>query len=812
MSLSVQQERFVGAEGASLRDFHIKATLQWVSQVIGILSLIVGVVVLGGWAFDVALLKSVVPGLATMKANTALSFAFAGASLWCARSGRARREPIYGVLIAVLVMLIGLLTLYEYASGADLGIDQFILQGDPSDSGFPRGRMALATALSFVLLGTALVIANTDRARRFGQPLVLGSALLSILTLIGYLYKVQSLYGNIYFSSVALHTAVLFIALSLGVLFARPEQGIMAIVSSDTNGGILVRRLLPASVVLLATLGWAKLAGQRAGGYDTEFGLALFVVTTIVILASMILWVGRAISRVDASRRAAEESLRASEERYRLLFESNPHPMWVYDVETLAFLAVNDAAIAHYGYSEDEFLSMTILDIRPPEEVQTVVEAVRALSPDATVSAFRKHRKKDGTVIDVQGDSREVIIDGRRARLVLATDITDRKRLENQFLHAQKMESVGRLAGGIAHDFNNLLTAIIGYSELLLTEVHLNKDNMDKVEAIRTAGNRAATLTSQLLAFSRKQVIQPRVVDLNGVLVNISEMLRRLIGEDIDLVVAAPDGLGRIKADVGQIEQILLNLAVNARDAMPDGGKLTIETGNVTVDQPYVRTHAEIPIGRYVLLAVSDTGIGMDAETQSHAFEPFFTTKDPGQGTGLGLSTVYGIVRQSEGYIWLYSEPGHGATFKIYFPRIDDVAEPADAITSPLPVRRGHETILLVEDDEAVRRLARIALEGYGYTVLEAASGPDAVSRFRRSPGAVDMVITDAIMPEMSGAELAVELRRLRNDVKILFVSGYTESAIIHRGVLNEGVAFLHKPFSPSGLALKVRQVIDGAG
>jgi PAS domain S-box-containing protein len=510
-----------------------------------------------------------------------------------------------------------------------------------------------------------------------------------------------------------------------------------------------------------------------------------------------------------AELEAAVEALRASEERYRLLFDSNPHPMWVFEVETLAFLAVNGAAVAHYGYSQEEFLTMTIAEIRPTGDLPGLREAVRDLSSEDTDKLVRKHRKRDGTVIDVEITSRELFVSGRRARLVLATDITERKNLEDQFRQAQKMEAVGRLAGGVAHDFNNMLTAIIGYSELLLRQIGDEKLR-SKIEEILSAGHRAAALTRQLLAFSRRQVLQPMVLDLNEVVANIEKMLVRLIGEDLDLVTIARPGLGRIKADPGQIEQILMNLVVNARDAMPDGGKLTVETANVEIEEAYTLTHPDVKPGHYVLLAISDTGHGMDAITQSQIFEPFFTTKEQSKGTGLGLSTVYGIVKQSGGHIWLYSEPGHGATFKIYFPRVDEVAGSIDVQSEPAGSLEGSETILLVEDDEAVRKLSCLALESRGYDVLAAETGEQALEFLSIiGPNYIDLVVTDVVMPGMSGAQMIAKLSEVYPDVRVLYVSGYTEDATIHHGVLDQGVEFLQKPFTPDGLARRVRQLLD---
>ena len=382
---------------------------------------------------------------------------------------------------------------------------------------------------------------------------------------------------------------------------------------------------------------------------------------------------------------------------------------------------------------------------------------------------------------------------------------------EERLRQSQKLEAIGKLAGGVAHDFNNLLTAIMGYSELLLSHLQPEDQARKNAEQIRHAAVRAAALTHQLLAFGRRQVLAAKVLDLNAVAMNLEPMLRRLIGEDLELVIVPCPGLGQVRADPGQIEQVIMNLAINARDAMPRGGKLTIETANVELDAGYVRQQVSVRPGPYVLLAVSDTGCGMNAETQAHIFEPFFTTKEQGKGTGLGLATVYGIVKQSDGYVWVYSEPGHGTTFKIYLPRIDGVsttAEPDEARSAPVS---GRETILLVEDEEAVRDLVRGVLEGCGYSVLLAQNGEEALRLSGGHEGPIHLMVTDVVMPRMSGRELAERLASPRPTMKVLYISGYTDDAVVRHGVLSRGVAFLQKPFMPDALLRKVREMLDAA-
>lgn len=689
---------------------------------------------------------------------------------------------------------------------------------------------------------------------------------------------------------------------------------------------------------------------------------------------------------IDISeRKRAEEALRESEKRYRLLFANNPLPMWVYDLETLEFLDVNNAAITHYGYSRDEFLSMTIKDIRPQKYVPSLLDHVSQLKSGTGGAGIWQHQKKNGELIDVEITSHQLEFAGTRAVLVLANDVSERVRIqeaqarraaqvalradiiaalaerdstlrsilescsralvkyldaafariwtlnqdenalelqasagiythidgtharvpvgslkigkiaqerrphitndiqndpllsdvewarregmvafcgyplvvedklvgvmalfarhymtedaldslasvadiisqaierkrveralrlsEEQLQQSQKLEAIGILAGGIAHDFNNLLTAITGYSDLTLRRLPEEDPIHRNITEVKKAADRASSLTRQLLAFSRKQVLQPKVLNLNSVVSELEKMLRRLIGEDVQLSVALEPDLGSVKADPGQIEQVLMNLAVNARDAMPHGGKLTIETRNVYLDERYANQHLNVNVGPYVMLAVSDSGIGMDQTTRDHIFEPFFTTKAVGKGTGLGLSTVYGIVNQSGGNIWVYSELGHGTTFKIYLPRVDEGPQEYTRSEETEDIPHGRETILLAEDEDLVRKLAREVLETLGYQVLEATNGGAALLLCERHTEQIHLLITDVVMPEMSGRELSDRLSLLRPDMKVLFMSGYTNNAIVHQGVLEEGAHFIQKPFSPDVLARKVRDVLDG--
>ncbi len=421
-------------------------------------------------------------------------------------------------------------------------------------------------------------------------------------------------------------------------------------------------------------------------------------------------------------------------------------------------------------------------------------------------------RRKDGAEFPVEISLSYIETGDGTFAIAFVTDITARKKLEEQLLHSQKMEAVGRLAGGVAHDFNNMLTIISGYNRMLLDQLSPLDPLRGYAEEVLKAADRAGALTNQLLAFSRRQVLQPRVADVNSLVTGAERMLRRLIGEDVELVIRTAPDAGNLKADPGQIEQVIFNLAVNARDAMPTGGRITIETASAQLDKQYAKTHLGVKPGEYVLIAVSDTGHGMDAETKSHIFEPFFTTKEQGKGTGLGLATVYGIVKQSGGDIWVYSEPGKGTAFKVYFPRVyESEARPSRPGMS-LEKNLGAETILVVEDEQGVRELIAEMLRQQGYQVLKAANGAEAIRIAEGHEGAIHMLVTDVVMPQMGGKQLADTLVPLRPAMKVLYLSGYTENTVVDHGVLVPGFEFLGKPFTHESLAKKIREVLDGQG
>ena len=513
------------------------------------------------------------------------------------------------------------------------------------------------------------------------------------------------------------------------------------------------------------------------------------------------------------TRSMAEQALRSSEERYRDLIENAHDMIYTHDLDG-NYISMN-AAVEHItGYTPEEAMGMNIRDIIMPDELPRVTDMISRKLQGGRVTNYELNiRAKDGRTITVEVNTRIVYRDGEPVAIQgIARDITGRKNLEEQLLQAQKLESVGRLAGGIAHDFNNMLTAINGYSDLALRKVGVDGTIRGYLEEIKKAGERSALLTNQLLAFSRRQILHPQMITVNDVINDTMNMLKRMIGEDIDLVTRLKSTAGSIKFDPGQLGQVLVNLAVNARDAMPDGGKLTIETSNIFIDPNYASTHVGLLPGAYVLLSVSDTGTGMSSDVQEQIFEPFFTTKAVGKGTGLGLATVYGIVRQSGGGIFVYSEEGHGTTFKIYIPRVADEhpSEEEPEITPKLAI--GTETILLVEDEELVRSLSRQVLESCGYHVIEASDGIEALEILEKDTGSIDLLITDVIMPRMGGRELSERLRSMRPELPILFASGYTDEAVVRHGVLDSNINFLQKPFTLDDVARKVRDLLDARG
>lgn len=499
----------------------------------------------------------------------------------------------------------------------------------------------------------------------------------------------------------------------------------------------------------------------------------------------------------------------------RMLIESLPVGI-ILSEESGRITDLNQSAVRMFGYTRQELVGNGIEILLPDRfrhshQRQRDTYARKPYVRPMGIGMELVGRRKDGTEFPVEVSLGPLVT--KEGTLVSSTivDITERKKIEQQLRLAQRMEAIGQLAGGIAHDFNNLLAVIIGSADILADEVTAAGAIAKKVDLIRNAGSSAADLVRQLLAFSRQQMIQPVVLDTNKIVETTQAMLRRLIGENIQLSVAVEQGVGFITADPGQIEQVLLNLAVNARDAMPQGGRLSIQASNVDLDDADKKKHDPIVPGRYVLLAVEDTGCGMDLKTQARIFDPFFTTKEVGKGTGLGLATVYSIVKQSRGYVWVYSEVGQGTIFKIYLPRADRAVHPERHTEEALTGLQGSETILLAEDSESLREMAREYLESIGYTVLDASSGTQALERAKKFAGRIDLLLTDIVMPEMGGPELADQILSLRPDVKVIFTSGYTGDLIAGRAPLDPA-RFIQKPYRPKALARKIRELLRGAG
>lgn len=510
-------------------------------------------------------------------------------------------------------------------------------------------------------------------------------------------------------------------------------------------------------------------------------------------------------------RRRAEEDLRRNESTLRLLFEHNPLPTWLYEIDSLRFLRVNQAATQLYGYSAEEFESMTILDVYPESQRAKAREYIRNMHSETEEHEFWQHQSKDGQAFEVESISHELTYAGKQVRLAVAQDISERRLLESQLRQALKMEAVGRLAGGVAHDFNNLLMVIKGHTELLLSVLSPSEQITRKIEQIDRSADRAAALTRQLLAFSRRQVLQPQVINMNSIVEEMGKLLPRLIGEDIELLIRTDEKLGTIRADASQMEQVLMNLAVNARDAMPSGGKLVVETSNCDLDHAFTASHPLMKPGPYVVLAVTDSGTGMDAETQAHIFEPFFTTKEKGKGTGLGLAMVYGIVKQSGGFIWVYSELNKGTSFKIYLPRVDRAEEHLTPTHPSAEVPMGSETVLLAEDEQDVREIAREFLESGGYCVIEAEDGREAMELARQNRGKIQLLVTDMVMPGMTGQELAVRLQSEDPGLNVIFMSGYSERAATEMADADPSVRLLCKPFSRAAILRAVRESLHGS-
>lgn len=1081
------------ADGAL--DSGVVRFLCWLYKALSAAVLITGTLVMLGWLLRIPWLKGLGPSLATMKANTACGFVALGAALLLLRTNHRRGwVKVLSAAVAVLGAVSAAQELFDWNSG----LDEALFVDDAVTSA--PGRMSPATALLFILAGLAVWIADdkSPARRRCSEALALAVGLASFLALLGYLYGVRSLYALVPFRSMALHTAMAFLATALAVLLARDDTAATRLFAGRHPGGMLARSLVPVAVVLPVSLGWIRLQGQRAGPYGFEFGLALFAASNVFCFSLVVVLVAAAIGRADRVRRRAQAKLAESEgslaitlnsigdgviatdaagvvtrinpvaeqltgwsrevatgrqlaDVFRTISESTRQPeedpvsrvlregnivglanhtllvsrdgretaiadsgapirsasgriegvVLVFRDQTAerkaertlrdsearkgaileaaldsivsmdhtgAITEFNTAAERTFGHVRSDVIGKPLAELLVPPSLRSrhsealqrylVTGKARILGKRVELTALRadggefpveiaivrphldgpptftayirdisqrekaarelavsearfRHLTESGImgiiITDTEGNvfeandaflrivgySREDVAagrvrwteltpaewrpqdedaiaqlgrtgaakpwekeylrqDGTRVPVLVGVamldathsiafvlDLAEQKRAqdtsaravataerevahreraeaalkdtEEQVRQLQKMEAIGTLAGGVAHDFNNIVSVILGYAEFLLEALDTADPLRADVEQIARAGRRAGELTGQLLAFSRQQVLQPRVLSLNDAVSAMAPMIGRLIGEDVELSVVPAPTAGMVFADPSQVEQVLLNLVVNARDAMPGGGRLTIATADVEVDRGYVDKHVDVVAGQYVMLSVSDTGLGMDRATQSRIFEPFFTTKERGKGTGLGLSTVFGIVKQSGGHIWVYSEPGAGTTFKIYFPRMDVDGNAAEPIGVPPAPVGGSETVLLVEDDPQVRALAVRILVQHGYQVLEAGSGADALLLGEQHGAQIHLLLTDVVMPGMSGRQLWERLAAARPGLRVLFMSGYTDDAIVQRGVLTAELAFVQKPLTVATLLTKIRQVLDQA-
>jgi len=769
------------------------------------LAISIGLLALHGWDIGSHALIAWSNDIATMKFNVCVAAILAGVSLLAFRP--ASWIDRIGQVAAAACACIGLATLAEYAFRWNAGIDELFVRDLNPGPDLAAGRMAPASALSFVCIGIALLLARSRTTHRAAQLVCLPAGIVAMLSFSGYFYGSTELNRFAPFGPMALNTTFASACLLAGVLLQMPDSGLVASLTRRGFSGTLARRLLPMAVVVPLVAGWLTLRGENLGFYGREFGVAIFSVLTIVGLVFFLAGSVNFLARIESAREKTSLDLKRQRDVLK-------HQAELIDLSNDAIIiadsrrrivAWNGGAEALYGWRENEAIGQYIHEFLRTSSTIPVTGIDEALHVRHKWEGQLVHTCRDGRQVTV--DSRHVLrpdADGMPGRfLEINRDVTDRKRLEEQLFQSQKMESLGQLAGGIAHDFNNLLTVINGYCELILGSTESDRRYLDDVRQIRSAGDQAAKLTQQLLAFSRKQLLKSVILNLNHVIADTTRMLRRLIGSQSDLVMNLAPDLSNVRGDAGQVQQILINLVVNARDAMPAGGTLRIETFNVTrslrgADSPDAPQSC-------VQLTVIDTGTGMKPEIVERIFEPFFTTKSRERGTGLGLATVYGIVQQMSGEIEVESRVGSGTLFHLYFPKTDE----ALAAAAPIPVAdlRGSANILVVEDQENVRALIVTALKGFGYTVWSAANAQQALSFSESHKDRLDLLVSDIVMPGMDGNELAVNIQKARPGIRILLISGYTNRAIAATSV-PQGAAYLPKPFTPETLGDKVRQLL----
>ena len=763
-------------------------------------------------------------------------FAMAGVALLLYSYPRQKVVPrLTGCWTGLVVAILGTLTL----AGHYLAIRLKTQPGGPITD-YP----GLLTAVCFVSLGIGLFALDAkDRNKSWiCESLFVAPIAISLLALIGYafgyapFYRWPSLEPK---SAMALNSALAVVLLGGGGLCARPDRNLINVITGSSMGSTVARLLLLAPFIVPLASGQLHAFVKRTGFYNADFAGWSFSFLNIVLLTVIVWWVATLLHRTDSkirelntelearveartadlvqtnqrleeqfeNRRRAEQALRESEETFRLMFFGNPLPMWAFNPETLQVIEVNDAALSQYGCTRDEFLRLRMSDIEVAE-IQT--DQSLGLQVNATNRSSGRHRLGNGKTIRVETVSHAFEFAGKPAVLFMANDITERLVLEEQLRQAQKMDSIGQLAGGVAHDFNNLLTVIQAHCSLLSISPKLTSEDLDSTHQIMLAADRAAGLTRQLLAFSRKQTVQARQLNLNTVVLSFCRMLGRVLGEDIQLrTVLAPE-LPPIDADQGMLEQVLLNLAVNSRDAMPNGGQLMIATTAVDLDQIHVPDFSELGESGYVCLLIADSGCGIPPEVLPRIFEPFFTTKGVGKGTGLGLATVYGIVRQHHGWITAASQPGQGAEFRVYLPVATRGEAESKGEILEIEMLKGTETILLVEDESTLRLIVQASLEREGYNVIEASSGPAARQIWQDRHDDIQIVVTDMIMPGgFTGMDLARQFQKERPMVRVILMSGYNIDGTDGGAIPRNGVCVLQKPFNPAKLLRTVRHCLD---
>ena len=764
-------------------------------------------VVLLGWWQQWSLFTQPPAGFIPMAPTTAAAFLLLAAAIVIPTRFRSPGGRFAARGAAGLALLLAAFALAARLAGLSLDPDAAIRVTTATLGRVSLGVMSPVTAAAVLLLALAIALLSFDRpaVRAAAAAIATLPTLAGTVVALGYGYGTPLLYGSSTIP-VALPTGLSLLLIGAAVLaLAGPHAWPLRHLRGHSTRARLLRAFLPATIVIVVATGFIEARiGTLAGTDRVLFSTWL----AIVAAAAIALLVGRIARRIGGELDAALAERRRAEERYRRLFEHDLAGVGSVSLDG-RFLACNPAFARILGYDSPEDLLAHDADAIYLHAEDRPAVLARLREAGRLVSFENRLRRKDGREVWVLANM--ALVPGESGEPVIEStlvDITERKQLEQQLWQSQKMDALGSLAGGVAHDFNNVLTAILGYADLVLLDLPADSPHRKDLDEISRAAQRAGDLTRQLLTFSRRQPIEPRVLNLNDVVADTDKMLRRLIGQEVQLVTVLGPTLGTVRADPGQVHQVLLNLAVNARDAMPDGGTLTIETHEVEIDGVYAQEHVDAQPGAYVLLAVSDTGTGMDAATRARVFEPFFTTKEKGKGTGLGLATVYGIVRQHGGHISLYSEIGRGTTFKIYLPRTEVSAEP-ERRQRAVETRGGNETILLVEDEAPVRDFVTSALKRAGYRVLAAADGDEALRLEATSHDRIDLLLSDGMMSGIRVPEMVAEFRKRRPDARVLLMSGYAQEAFIRQGLMVTGGAFLQKPFTAAGLASKVREVLD---